>query len=276
MGGNTKNGSTSFGDGGLLGQRWLGSLLLLTLTPLFALTMWYTCFEHNGSVLSLIEEFNRLGWYNYFSKAIPAPFDPVAWKIMLSYMAFELFLMRFVPGNEFRSGLTPTGHTPIYIANGVQCYFISIFTLLLGFYTGYIELGLVYDNMGKLLMASNIFALGLCVFLVYKGLHFPSTKDFGSSGSFVIDFWWGTELYPRIFGFDVKQFTNCRYGMMFWQLGLICYAAKQYEMLGYVSSSMFASVAIQSVYICKFFIWETGYFNSMDIQHDRAGYYICW
>ncbi len=22
--------------------------------------------------------------------------------------------------------------------------------------------------------------------------------------------------------------------------------------------------------------WETGYWGSMDIMHDRAGYYICW
>lgn len=39
---------------------------------------------------------------------------------------------------------------------------------------------------------------------------------------------------------------------------------------------MFVSVLLQTVYLCKFYIWETGYFNSMDIQHDRAGYYICW
>jgi len=39
---------------------------------------------------------------------------------------------------------------------------------------------------------------------------------------------------------------------------------------------MIASVAIQTVYIAKFFYWETGYFCSMDIQHDRAGYYLCW
>ena len=30
------------------------------------------------------------------------------------------------------------------------------------------------------------------------------------------------------------------------------------------------------MYLFKFFYWETGYFCSMDIQHDRAGYYICW
>jgi hypothetical protein len=28
--------------------------------------------------------------------------------------------------------------------------------------------------------------------------------------------------------------------------------------------------------VTKFFIWETGYFNTIDIMHDRAGYYICW
>lgn len=22
--------------------------------------------------------------------------------------------------------------------------------------------------------------------------------------------------------------------------------------------------------------WETGYWNTMDIAHDRAGYYLCW
>jgi 7-dehydrocholesterol reductase len=26
----------------------------------------------------------------------------------------------------------------------------------------------------------------------------------------------------------------------------------------------------------QFFWWETGYFSTLDIMHDRAGYYICW
>jgi len=35
-------------------------------------------------------------------------------------------------------------------------------------------------------------------------------------------------------------------------------------------------VILQLIYITKFYVWETGYFCSMDIQHDRAGYYLCW
>ena len=30
------------------------------------------------------------------------------------------------------------------------------------------------------------------------------------------------------------------------------------------------------VYCFKFFMWETGYWKTMDIAHDRAGYYLCW
>lgn len=36
------------------------------------------------------------------------------------------------------------------------------------------------------------------------------------------------------------------------------------------------SVLLQLTYITKFFHWEMGYMNSMDIQHDRAGFYLCW
>lgn len=33
---------------------------------------------------------------------------------------------------------------------------------------------------------------------------------------------------------------------------------------------------VQSVYVAKFFWWEAGYFSTLDIILDRAGYYICW
>jgi 7-dehydrocholesterol reductase len=83
------------------------------------------------------------------------------------------------------------------------------------------------------------------------------------------------ELYPRLFGWDIKQFTNCRFGMMGWPLIIISFAAKQQELYG-LSDSMLVAVTLQLIYITKFFIWEPGYLRSLDIMHDRAGYYICW
>ena len=54
------------------------------------------------------------------------------------------------------------------------------------------------------------------------------------------------------------------------------YAYKQLKDVGYVSDSLAVSVCLQLIYICKFFWWETGYWCSIDIMHDRAGYYLCW
>lgn len=268
--------STSFGSGGLFNNRALFSLLLLIFTQIFVQVFFHTCYEHNGSAVGVYNEFMSMGVMEFLGKATFPYFDPLAWKIIVTYSLFEIFLLKFVPGKTFHGPRTPTGHIPVYPANGVQCYVISIVVLLAGFYTGHIPLSMIYDNMGKLIAASNFAALCLCVFLSVKGLYFPSTKDHGSNGNLIVDFFWGTELHPSILGINVKQFTNCRYGMMFWQLGLLCYAAKQYEDLGYISSSMAVSVALQTIYIAKFFVWETGYFCTMDIQHDRAGYYICW
>jgi 7-dehydrocholesterol reductase len=39
---------------------------------------------------------------------------------------------------------------------------------------------------------------------------------------------------------------------------------------------MLVAVGLQLVYIAKFYWWETGYLRSLDIMHDRAGFYICW
>ncbi|XP_054795946.1 7-dehydrocholesterol reductase [Prosopis cineraria] len=39
---------------------------------------------------------------------------------------------------------------------------------------------------------------------------------------------------------------------------------------------MLVNTALMLVYVSKFFWWEAGYWNTMDIAHDRAGFYICW
>ena len=266
----------TWGSGGLFGNRAFYSLVLMLTTPIFLLTFWYTCYAHKGSFTSLYAEILREGVMPVLFRIWPSPLNPEAWKIIFSYMAFELILMRIVPGKEFKAAPTVTGHVPVYNANGFECYLLTIATLVVLTHRGIIHPEVVYDRLGELLSSMNLFALLLCTFLTIKGLNFPSTKDAGTNGNLIVDFFWGTELYPRILGWDVKQFTNCRFGMMFWQVGILCYAYKQYTMLGYVSSSMLVSVAVQTVYIAKFFLWETGYFCTMDIQHDRAGYYICW
>jgi 7-dehydrocholesterol reductase len=84
------------------------------------------------------------------------------------------------------------------------------------------------------------------------------------------------EVHPRLLGVDVKQWTNCRVGMMAWQILIVAFLMAAYKQTGTLSAGHATNVVLQSIYIAKFFWWETGYFTTLDITLDRAGYYICW
>ncbi|MGB8223278.1 MAG: hypothetical protein WCF10_11890 [Polyangiales bacterium] len=86
----------------------------------------------------------------------------------------------------------------------------------------------------------------------------------------------GTELYPRILGWDIKHFANSRFSMTAWALIPLCFASWQFEHFGHLSTSMLVCVTLPLLYLTQFFYWETGYFGTMDIQHDHAGFYLIW
>ena len=112
----------------------------------------------------------------------------------------------------------------------------------------------------------------------FQGRVAPSSSDSGTTGSTMFDYYWGMELFPRIGPLDIKTWTNCRMGMGGWGVLILCYAIRQAQSLpsGVPSPGMMASVLLMQIYILKFFAWETGYWASMDIAHDRAGFYLCW
>ena len=116
------------------------------------------------------------------------------------------------------------GNVPVYKGNGMQAYFLSILLLAILTKYGSLKPGFIYGMFGELLSTSNLFALTFCLFLTIKGYYWPSSTDCGSAGNFVKDYFWGTELHPRIADIDIKLFINCRFGMMYWALGIIAYA----------------------------------------------------
>lgn len=253
-------------------------LFLILFSPLAVFLILYTNLHLDGSFEQLFETIHQDGlfsvlkvaWFPYFFGS------ETAWKILGIYAIFELILMKSLPGKTFLGPTTPAGNIPVYKANGPLAYIITLITFTLtSFYFNLFSPTLLYDHFAELLGALNFFSFCLCIFLLIKGRLFPTDTDSGSSGHLIFDFYWGTELYPRIFGWDVKMFTNCRAAMMGWPLLIISFAAKQHELYG-ISDSMIVAVALQLIYITKFFFWETGYLGSLDIMHDRAGYYICW
>lgn len=254
------------------GRSTLGPLFLMSVTPVVAVLITHLFVTHRGSLQSLLEAREPL------REIWPNPFDPTAWKLIGVFLGTQLVLMRVVPGKTSYGPVTPGGNVPEYKSNGFQCFVISIALFFAGafqfeLYSG----GIAYDYLPQVISALNVFSFAFCAFLYVKGAFlWQSSSDAGVSGNPVFDFYWGTELYPRVLGWDVKLFTNCRGGLMYWAIGILSYACKQRELYGELSDSMAVCVGLQIVYIAKFFWWESGYMRSIDIMHDRAGYYLCW
>jgi 7-dehydrocholesterol reductase len=263
---------------GLLpGRATIGPLLLLTLCPLFTLTIYHNLTKQNGSITNLVKLFIDKGFRAFPADIFPAWNNVLGqWKLVGSFMAIELLLMRILPGSRFEGPVAPSGHVPVYKANGVAAFLVSIALYGAASYFKWYTPGTVYNNLGPIFAFLVLFSLFFCLLLCFKGYYFPSTKDSGTTGNLVVDYFWGTELYPRILGFDVKTFTNCRFGMMSWGLLVIEYTLAQYFRTGHFVDSTVVSAVLQLIYVFKFFWWETGYWRSLDIMHDRAGFYICW
>ncbi|KAM0032951.1 putative 7-dehydrocholesterol reductase [Helianthus debilis subsp. tardiflorus] len=75
---------------------------------------------------------------------------------------------------------------------------------------------------------------------------------------------------------SAQSWIYLRFGMMSWAVLAVTYCIKQYETNGKVADSMLVNTVLMLVYVTKFFWWEAGCWNTMDIAHDRAGFYICW
>ncbi|MBK7149341.1 MAG: 7-dehydrocholesterol reductase, partial [Bacteroidetes bacterium] len=193
------------------------------------------------------------------------------------FAAWQLLLMKVLPGKTYEGNVTEHGNIPVYKDNGLLSYLLTFamyFTCTEVFHL--FKAGIIYHHLGDLLAALNCTALLFCLFLYIKGRYYPSSSDHSHTGNFIFDYYWGTELYPRVWGWDIKQFTNCRFGMTGWALMVVSFAFAQYEIYGTAQWSIIVSAALLFVYLFKFFVWEAGYMKSMDIQVDRAGYYICW
>lgn len=86
------------------------------------------------------------------------------------------------------------------------------------------------------------------------------------------DWYCGKVLHPvDDMGVDWKLFIASRIGMMAWAMAAVSVLVSPNVSLGAA-----VSAALQYGYLFRFFWWEDGYVYSMDQQHDRAGFYICW
>ncbi len=254
-------------------------LAAIGLCPLAVLVVWYVHTELGGSLAAFGSLVAREGVAGTARRVVgPVALGSApAWAMLAAFVAFEIALLRAFPSRRVEGPPTPSGDVPTYADDGLLAFAATLGAFVLGSWgLGLFPATIVYDHFGELLGALNLVSLALCAALYVKGRVAPSSRDAGTSGNPIFDFYWGVELHPRVLGVNVKQLTNCRLGMMAWPIVLLSFAAAQEARYGYVADSMIVAVALQLLKVTKFFSWERGYFFSLDVMHDRAGFYICW
>jgi 7-dehydrocholesterol reductase len=240
--------------------------------PLFVFLLWYTGAAHGGSFADL--------WANATWMTLVAVWPRPTWEavqIVAVFVAVEALLMLLLPGKVYLGPVTPAGERVSYRVNGLSAWVATnVLFYVGGFRLHWFTPTVIYDQFGPILAVCCLASAVLCGLLYAKGVWFPGGKDAGRSGNWVFDYFWGVELHPRLFGLDLKQFANCHLGMMSWSVILLSFMAKQRELHGSVSTAMWVTVSLQLLYLARFYWWESGYLATLDVMHDRFGFYLCW
>jgi 7-dehydrocholesterol reductase len=202
---------------------------------------------------------------------------PQAAATVAAFLIFELALWGLLPGRTCAGPLTPSGSRVVYKMNGLAAWAVTHLLLIaasFGFH--WFSLAGIYHQLGPILTVCTMLGWALAVFAYARGRWFASGADAAEHRGFLYDFAWGLELHPRLFGLDLKHFLITRFGMMSWSVILLVCAARQYERDGFLSDSLWIAVGLQLLYIVKFFYWESGYLGTLDLSHDRFGFYLAW
>ena len=169
----------------------LGPLFLILSCPIFVMLMWYTNTQLQGSLSALWDLMLQNGFFQTVM-TIWGPYfwgSAVAWKIILIFTAFELALMRILPGKTFNGPITPKGNVPVYKDNGVFAFIVTMASFCIAsFGFNLFSASILYDNLGALFGALNLFSLIFCVFLYIKGRFYPSSTDSGITNYMLFDY----------------------------------------------------------------------------------------
>ncbi|KAL1477312.1 hypothetical protein MTO96_035832 [Rhipicephalus appendiculatus] len=243
-------------------------MLIMLLVPNIVVCITSFVVSHSSSSAKVLE----LGFAKFWIRSWTGQtfLTLEIWAFIATYTAYSCLSLVLLPGSTYYGPPTSTGHRPVYRKSGFTYYVITM--SLAAFILLVIDVPCqnMYRRMPGLAVALVLFAFVISLLLYVKGRTCPSPGEHGPTGSVVFDFYWGLELYPRVGErLDVKQWTNCRFGMMMWQLLVLVGWKAQVEATGWnwcvASTSM-----LQTVYIAKFFWWEDGYMQTIDITVDRA------
>lgn len=252
---------------GFKGEYGRGFIPILIIFITVTTNLAFASLENNS--FNLIDSFLSV-------RFVPPNFNDIL--LFLIYAIFSWLLYLIVPGKIEIGPIFNSGKRYEYKLNSLNCLLLEIGIQMLLGYTGFVPLETLSKYFSRIIIASVYLGLFLSILMYFKGKWFPTFKNIESMGrnDLIEDFYSGIELAPRFSEtspYDLKLFCIGHIGMILWQLLNISHAA-----YGWNRGSVDALVVclLQTIYIFDWAIYERWYLYTVDIQHDRLGYYLTY
>lgn len=200
----------------------------------------------------------------------------------LSFIAFEAVLAVLLPGVKTKGLPLPKAEKDVkdntfrlnYLCNGLCSWYLTLATVVILHYFEFFRISWIVEDLGKFMVTAIIFADIVSVVIYVWGKILQ--ENIRMTGNHVYDFFMGSILNPRIGGLDLKMFAEIRISWILLFLLTLSSAVKQYEELGYITTSMILIVLAQGLYTNACMKGEECIPTTWDIFYEKFGWMLIY
>ena len=221
-----------------------GVSVLMVLFPALMCYLYICLMDHSGV---LVSPFNEQFWGEGLPSVTP---NAYAAQLYLGFTVWQAFTARFLPGALVRGLPVPSLNNKqlVYNCNGIASWYLDLVLLFALHYSGTWNLGDIVDNLGPIMSVSVIWSNVVSV-ITYVAA-FATDACHRMSGNHFYDFFMGAILNPRLFGIDLKMWSEIRIPWKILFLISLSAAVKEHDV------NVAAAVAKGMPTTCDFFGME--------------------
>jgi len=199
------------------------------------------------------------------------------WKaaaVFLGWLTFQALVYMIPIGRKVDGMHIVHGSKLKYRLNGVWALFLTLGALAGMWYMQVPVVDYVMKHTVHLVVAAILtsFLLSLVLYISARKKPKSALTVYGNTGNFLIDYFMGRELNPRIKSFDVKMFLSTRPGYLGWLVLNVVYIWKSLsdgkDQLNY---PLLVSASLQLLYILDALWFEETFLTTYDITTEGVG-----
>ena len=254
----------------------LGTAIIMVLSHGLMLYLWIAWRFNDGAApfpagLSDVGPFLVRSWEQVVAHATPT------WSTFAIYWAFLIVqgaMAALIPGLEVKGLPIPSrgGKQLVYRCNGTTSWYLTLSGVAVLHFTGIYPLQIVFEQFGSFMTAA-ILTANAVAFAVYFGAKATGNAE-RMSGRFLLDFFKGAWLNPRIGMLDLKMWAEIRVSWIALFLLTLSGAAHQYAAYGAVSTPMIFMITAHFLYANACMKGEECIPTTWDIFYEKWGWML--